>query len=357
VAHHIPSISRSLSEVLARARAAVIGAADPDIQTPTAPIQAAAPAPRGMTVRPIEPPRPLVVVRHPDKMPEAPLWPFCETVAASAALSPGAGRVFAVLHRLAVDVGTARGYGAVPDTVTLHLPASLLALGVGYTPRHLRRLVPELVAAGLVAAGAHASKVNGMSLWDGYLWAVKVQPGDVVPHLRRDEWKHAGWRDFAGDIEVGRTVKALLERMSGLHPEERKKAVETALEAWAVTPSNLIPPVGCRPDIDGGRGLESVRAVVYRLGELADVHPTKRAETVGRLASTLSTAFDDRHSRRWWCSLLWAALEAQREGRHGLAVFTAQLVRLDADRREWAELRNPAALLAARLKATEPIQG
>jgi len=267
-------------------------------------------------------------------------------------LSAGAARVFRELHRLAGATARARGYAARPASVTLHLPQGLLALAVGYTPRHLRRLLPELVTAGLLDWGAHASKVGGMSLWDGCLWAVKLQPGDHLPHLNREEWRH-GWRDFAGDIEAGRTVKALLEGMSALHPEEVGKVVQDALKAWAVNPGNINSPVACIADMPGDSvgSVQDVREVVYRLGTLPTVHPSKRSAAVGRLASALSKVLDDQHSRRWYCAVIWEAWRAEVEGRAGLQVLAAQLARLDADRREWQGLRRPAALLAARLRA------
>jgi hypothetical protein len=328
--------SSRLTATLTRLHAAIIG----NPSTNPAPLSL---APSWACERPHNPPTPLVLASYTD----------AATVRAGLPLSRGAGRIFDLLHGLAVNVARARAYAVRPDTVTLHLPASLLALGVGYTPRHLRRLLPELEDAGLIACGAHASKVRDMSLWDGYLWAVKVSPGDHRPRLRREEWKHR-WRDFAGDIEAGRTVKALLEQMSALHPDAIKSGVDAALKSWAVAPGNISNLVVCSADISGAAGLDAVRDVrelAYRLGELVNVHPTRRAESVGRMASALAYALDDAHSRRWYCSLLWAALVAEQEGRAGLGVLAAALLRLNADRGEWEQLRNPAALLASRLRS------
>jgi hypothetical protein len=195
-----------------------------------------------------------------------------------------------------------------------------------------------------------------MSLWDGYLWAVKLSPGDHRPKLRREEWKHQ-WRDFAADIEAGRTVKALFEKMSSLHPDQRKKAVDAALQTHTVSPFSQKAPVVGSADISGAAGLDAVqdvRELSYRLGELVNVHPTRRAETVGRMASALASALDDQHSRRWYCSLIWQGLQAEQEGRGGLGVLAAALTRLQVDRGEWSDLRNPAALLASRLRREIP---
>ena len=83
---------------------------------------------------------------------------------------------------------------------------------------------------------------------------------------------------------------------------------------------------------------------------LAAAHPSKRPGLVGLIASTLARALDDQHSRRWYCRAIWNAWTAEVEGRAGLQVLAAQLARLDADRREWAGLRRPGALLASRLR-------
>jgi hypothetical protein len=191
-----------------------------------------------------------------------------------------------------------------------------------------------------------------MSLWDGYLWAVKVSPGEHQPRLKREEWKHQ-WRNFAEDIEAGRTVKALLERMSGLHLEERKEVIEAALKDAAVIPGNIKYPVVCSADMAGADSLntvQDVRELGYRLGDLANLPAEKRAEGVGRIASALSHALGDFASRRWYCSLIWQALAAEEEGRGGLGILAAALTRLEVDRKEWKELRNPAALLNFRLR-------
>jgi hypothetical protein len=275
-----------------------------------------------------------------------------EDVVAGVPLSKGAVKIFDLLNGLAVKVARARGYTVQPNTVTLHIPSSLVALGVGYTPRHLRRLLPELEEAGLIACGAHASRVRDMSLWDGYLWAVKVSPGERQPRIRAEEWRHR-WRDFARDIDTGRTVKALVEQMSALHPEEAGKAVKTALEQWSVNPENLSNPVVGRGDIFGGTDLEGVQDVknlAYRLSELAHVNPDKRSEAVGRMASALAQVMNDPHSRRWYCALLWAGLREEWEGRAGLSILASALIRVQVDQNEYSGLRSSAALLNSRLK-------
>jgi hypothetical protein len=279
-------------------------------------------------------------------------YPDTETVKAGIPVSRGAAKVFDLLHSLAVNAARSRGYTVRPGSVTLHIPASLVALGVSYTSRHLRRLLPELEEVGLIACGPHASKVKDMSLWDGYLWSVKLSPGEGIPRLRREEWKHQ-WRNFAQDIEAGRTVKALLERMSSLHDPQKKEAVNTALQDFAVNPYSALAPVVSSADMAGAdspNAVQDMRELGYRLGELVNLPAEKRAEGVGRMASALSHSLGDFHSRRWYCSLIWQSLAAEQEGRGGLGILAAALTRLEVDRKEWKELRNPAALLTFRLR-------
>lgn len=309
-----------------------------------------------LTLSPTLLPAPVVRVSMPAPEPARPFLAFSEAgeVAAGLGLSAGAVRVYKVLRDRACDVAQVRGYQVAPDTVTLHLPQKLLALAVGYTPRHLRNLLPELVAAGLLDWGAHAVKVKGMGLWGGCLFAVKVSPNaDIVPHLGREDWRHP-WRDLESDIEAGRTVKALLEAISPLQGDEREIAVQDALKTWAVTPGNLNSPVACKGEVAPSEDLDAVqdiRQIAYRLGDLQHVHPTKRPRLVGRLASALSRTLGDMHSRRWYCLMIWSAWRGQIEGRGTLQALSTALLRLDSDRREWEGLRNPAALLVSRMRA------
>ena len=283
--------------------------------------------------------------------PPTPSWPSCEAVAASANLSRGAARVWGLLHRLAVHAALARAYAVLPAQIVVHLPAELLALGVGFSRRHLYRLLNELANADLVAHGGHAVKVKDMGLYDGCLWAVKVAPDGPAPRLRREDWK-ASYRDAAADWAAGRTVKALVESMSHLQADQAKEGYVEALKTWAVAPGQLKNPVLDVGVTSGGADLAGVQDVVYTLGALAHVHPTRRPELIGRMASALAHDLEgDTHSRRWYCRLIWSALEADLEGRGGLQALAAALARLDADRKEWAGLRSPGALLAARLKA------
>ncbi|WP_345458077.1 hypothetical protein [Deinococcus aluminii] len=257
--------------------------------------------------------------------------------------------MFLVLHRLALDVARARAYRLLPDVVTLHVPALMVAALTGYTDRHLRNLTRELERAGLLDAGGHASRVGLRSLYDGTIWAVKVKPGGVAPRIRPDEWKH-DWRPmFAADVEGKRGAARVISELRAAEASEEE--FYRATLRVAVAPDAAFSPVASSSEMPGAAAEpRTVREVVYRLGELVNAHPSRRPELVGRMASALAYALSDLHSRRWYCRLLWDAWTGHVEGRGTLQALAAALSRLDADRREWEGLRNPGAVLAARLR-------
>jgi len=294
---------------------------------------------------------PCVTVRltAPTPKREGPDWAACRAEAVIAELeargyflTAGAKLVYRELHRIGVGYCQQQQYGMIPSTTTFHLPQILFAVLVEYTPRHLRRaILVELEAAELIDCGAQASRVDGVNKWNGSLWCVKLLPGNVTPHIRAEEWQHE-WRDFQGDLKAGRTAK---KAMSYLQDQRAGfQEIYTACLSWAVNPGGIETPL-----LIDRTCADAVQDVVYALPSLADVE--KKSEVIGRMASTLAAAFNDQHSRRWYCSLMWAALEAEKEGRGGLAALANAIQRVLVDRVEWAELRNPAALLAARLAA------
>ncbi|WP_019588837.1 hypothetical protein [Deinococcus apachensis] len=295
---------------------------------------------------------PVVRVSTPAESAVGPSWASYEPepVLAELRLSPGARRVFLVLHRLALDVARERAYRLLPDSVTFHVPALMVAGLTGYTDRHLRRLAGELEQAGVLDAGGHASRVGLRSLYDGTLWAVKVKPGDTAPRLRAEDWKHAWRPTFAADVEGKRGAARVMSELQTAEASEgeRYRAVLRA----AVAPDAAFTPVASSSDMTGAEAEpRTVREVIYRLGELAHVHPSQRPGLVGRMASALAHALGDLHSRRWYCSLIWQAWEDEVEGRPGLQGLAAQLSRLAADLVEWPGIRSPGALLATRLRS------
>ena len=261
-------------------------------------------------------------------------------------MSAGAARVFEVLFLVAVATGQGRGYKVIPTTIAFHLPQTLLAAVVGYTTRHLRRsIIPELRQAGLLDGGPHASRVTNQqgkrqNMWDGSLWCVKVLPSNIKPYLTPEDWGHQ-WRDFQGDLERGHTAKKL---MSYLHTCQAVDKQLHVLQQWAVNPSQCLDPLSVERTFDEPQR-ESVQDVVYSLPLLTDLSGPQQVEAIGRAASEIAHHFHDQHSRRYWCALMWVAV------RNGtLEVLAAQILRLLVDVQEWPDLRNPGALLAARMR-------
>lgn len=262
-------------------------------------------------------------------------------------LSQGARKVLQVLHAVGVAAGQERGYRVIPTSVAFHLPQVLLAPVVGYTTRHLRRLVAELEEAGAVDAGGHAANVTTRAgerrrMWDGSLWCVKLLPTNTRAYLTPEDWGHE-WRDFDGDLKRGHTAQ---KAMSYLKTSEEKRWNLHLLQQWAVNPSQRFNPLSLDRTFDE-RQRESVQDVVYSLPLLADLSGPRQAEAIGRAASEIAHHFHDQHSRRYWCALLWAAVK-----NGTLEALAAQIQRLLVDVQEWPDLRNPGALLAARLRPT-----
>lgn len=287
------------------------------------------------TVCPVEPPEPKVL---------ATFAPAAE-VLGDRVLTRGAARLWEYLHRLALDVAREREYVELVRQVVYHCPAVTLCGLLGVTDRHLRRLSDELEAAGLLDCGGHVQNVDGRAMYDGTLWAVLVTPDSEPPRLRAEDWKHQWRPDFADDVH-GKTGAAL--EMSELLSEGADEGEKyRATKARAATPSAKNPPPLSSSDI---LPRPTLGAAILSLGELWHLHATKRARAVGVIASQICSALGEPDRRRYWCRVIWQALQGQNEQRAGLQVLQAQLSRLDADLREGAPWRNPGAVLAARLK-------
>ena len=128
------------------------------------------------------------------------------------------------------------------------------------------------------------------------------------------------------------------------------------LRRWAVIPGNVTLENPLNPDPavfspeEVAARLNGVQDVVYLLPTLTEAHASKRAALVGIMAATIANDLNDQKSRLYYCKIIWQAWQDELEGRNGLQHLAAQLQRLEVDRREWTELRNPAAVLAARLR-------
>ncbi len=261
-------------------------------------------------------------------------------------VSKGARKLFRVLHYVAVGTCQDRRYRVIPSSSAFHLPQILVAAVLKYTPRHIRRLANELEKAGLIDCGAHASNVRTTEgkyrhLWDGSIWAVKLRPSNCNAYLAPEDWRHE-WRDFQADLMAGRTAEKLMSYLKTCKDLERQFHL---VKQWAVNPNLKFTSLSLERTFQAEQK-KSLQDTVYSLPLLGELSGPRLASAIGSAAAAISHALGDGHSRRFWCGLLWAATRND-----SLEGFSAQLLRLIADVGESAELRNPGALFAARLRS------
>ncbi len=301
-----------------------------------------------ITVRPTEPPRPVIRPHNPAQLFQAPSRPSCAplealgTITDLDALRSGPRRLLELLHRLGVDTVAARSYKVAPSQVTLHLPQELIAQCLSVHVVTVWRWGKDLIATGLIAVRAHYSTLRRATRADGTLYAVSLKAGHVA-HLAHDDLSYP-WRDLEADVKHGRTAwKALQWSTQGEKTDWYK-----ILSTWALKPGEINSPF--LPSFDHCTPPGTLQDAAHALPLIATAHPTKRAAVVGLLASSIAATLNDHHSRRYWCKVIWNAWRDDLEGSGGLQVLGTQLARLEADKREWVGLRNPAALLTSRLR-------
>lgn len=264
--------------------------------------------------------------------------------------SRGALRVWVILHALALYVLRFRGYSVVPDSITFHLPAVIVAAVARFSERHLYRMSKELRLLGLIDVRGHVTDVGKLRRYDGTLWAIKLRPDAPRPRLRYWDFRH-DWRpDFAEDYhgEQG-AFRAVQDVLSEPLTRDRETEVLTALaERWAAASKTDKNPVEGGSDISKGATL---RAVAHALPGLMHLHPRQRHQEVSRLATDLALALDERGRVKQWCRDIYRALQSENEERQGLQFMALQVVRLAADLAELAPWKKPGAVLAQRLKA------
>ncbi len=319
--------SPRLSATLTRLHAAIIGNPSTD------------PAP--VTVRPLEPPTPAVRAPRPAPAPLRPSYEPLGTITDLDALRSGPRRLLELLHQVAVSTLASRSYPVTPSQITVHQPQELIALALGSSLKSVYNWTGDLIAAGLLSARAHYTSSRGATRIDGTLYAVSLKAGHRA-HLAHDDLAHQ-YRDLDADRAAGKTAWKML---TGSDPGDRGMWLR-ALQNWAAVPGlasdpPLVPDPVNRPG--------TLRDAAHALPLLATAHPTKRPALIGLIASTIASALHDQHSRRYWFSAVYASWAAELQGRAGLQVLAAHLMRLDADLREWPTLRKPAALLVSRIR-------
>lgn len=306
----------------------------------------------------------------------------------------GAGALAELLYE---KVRTALAYqlylydedGKPPRQIVLHLSAEMIQAILGISENTLRDWAAQLAEDGFLYARAHKTTATFddklLTMVDGMLYAVRLAPGHTA-RLRYEDYKKQ-YRDLDADRAAGRTAynaignawrraelaaeKALEEaqNLNAVPDGEKNTAGSEFLKAqvqaelreqlrrWAVIPGNVTLENPLNPDPavfspeEVAARLNGVQDVVYLLPTLAEAHSSKRAALVGIMAATIAHDLNDQKSKAYYCKIIWQAWQDELEGRSGLQHLAAQLQRLEVDRREWKELRNPAAVLAARLRA------
>lgn len=271
--------------------------------------------------------------------------------------------------------------GQPPRQVVMHLCAELLARSLGICDHTLREWTAQLQAAGYLYARAHytTATLDGQQVTaiDGMLYAVRLAP-DHTARLRYRDYKRQ-YRDLDADRAAGRTAHNAIQNAAKRFEEARiaecvvddENFIEGSpdptgqmqaelleqLRRWAVIPGNVTTQNPLKPDPaligadETERLLNGVQDVVFLLPTLLEAHKSKRAALVGMMGAALARDLEDTHSRLYDCKVIWQAWQAEIEGRDGLQALTAELQRLQVDRREWKGLKRPAALLASRLRA------
>lgn len=274
-----------------------------------------------------------------------------DEVAAGIELSGGAAKVWAELHRLALEVHRERMTAKAPDAVTFHLPAVILAALVDYSERHLYRLLDELNAAGLIHSKGHTSKVGNVRRYDGTLFCVALKPG-VRPRLRFWDFQTAWRADFEADYygEKG-AWREVQEAMSEPPTSQGRRAgVDRVALAWAVGNRHTKTPLEGGSDMRAGATFSTL---ADQLPAFLGMHPKQRHRAISEWGAALAGVLGEPHRLKQWCGAVYRALDAENQLRPALRSMADELRKFAAELRqgEGEHLRNAGAVLAARLKA------
>ncbi len=352
------TLNTSLSAALSAARTAVIArstgtapaapaslaagqqAARPGNATQATPLPLQA-AP--VTQRPATQPAPTVQLSA-----SPPAYQTAESLRCGLTLTTGAMRLHDIVHDLALHILALRAHEALPDALTFHLPAVILAAAVGYSERHLYRLADELRAAGLIDERGHVSQVGKLRRYDGTLWNVALKHS-VRARLRwydfRENWRPDFAEDYHGEKGAFREVQEVMSQP--LTCEGKQARLQALAQTWAAATRTPKKPAKGGSDMRPSAALSSV---VHSLPGLIHLHPRQRHREVSRLAADLAHALNEPGRLKQWAKAIYAALQAENELRPSLHHFASQVARLAADIAEEAPWRKPGAVLAARLR-------
>ncbi len=256
--------------------------------------------------------------------------------------------LYQALQATAQLTGAARGY--VPSTthVTLHLPLEIVGLALGRHRVTIWRAAKTLRALGLIDARPHkTTALNGRTVNDGTLWAVRLDPEQGTPaKLTYEEMAHA-WRDLDRDRRRGRTAyRAARDEVQQSKPLPECGYDLELLLAWSLPPQRAETPIHNDRCTGARLDLEHVLDVQH-----ADKHD--RAAAVDMAAQALAASLRDRAGLMFYRLLCWNLLRLH--DRTGSSYFYAvylQAQRARADTLEgFARGGNGGALFTSRLKS------
>ncbi len=257
-----------------------------------------------------------------------------------------AGTLYQALQATARRAADARGYVRSTTHVTLHCPLEVVALSLGRHRVTVWRAARRLEALGLVEARPHkTTALNGRTVNDGTLWAVRLNPDEGSPaRLTYEELTHA-WRDLDRDRRRGRTAY----RAARDEVQQSKTLPECGYDlelllAWSMPPQPTENPVTSDCCTGSRRDLETVLDVPHAA-------KNDRAAMVDAGARALSGTLGDKNGLMFYRWLLWQLLRLQ--DRTGAAPWHAVYEGARRARADAAEgfARKPGALFVSRLKA------
>ncbi len=257
--------------------------------------------------------------------------------------------LYQALQGTARRAGAARGYVETTTHVTLHCPVDIVATALGKHRVTVWRAARRLEALGLVEARPHkTTALNGRTVNDGTLWAVRLNPDEGSPaRLTHEEMTHV-WRDLDRDRRRGRTAFRVVRerRAERMQQSDKPPTGEVDLEllaAWTMPPQHTESPLSNDCCTDERRDLEAVLDVQHAAKE-------DRATAVDNAARALSAGLRDAGGLMFYRLLLWQLLRLHE--RTGAAPWYAVYLAAQRARVDAAEgfARRPGALFVSRLK-------
>lgn len=256
-------------------------------------------------------------------------------------LHPTTFRIYAALHRVALEVAQARGYHPQVSHVTYHCPLEIVAAALGLHRVTLWRRLPELQQRRLIDARPHKTLLRNQVVNDGTLWQIKLYPErGKSARLTHEELRHK-WRDLPADVARKRTAYYHLGLMQQSKTASEDEVNYSLLLTWALPPQNNLTPLPLTVAAPTRADLETVL-------NLPHSGKRERSAMVDTAAQAVCLALGDQ-SIDFYRLLFWNLLRHHDQGRDYFHQIYTMLQRARTDHRE-GFARKAGALFIARLK-------